>query len=93
VRIVHGLEGDTGVIAVEVAVLHEVLDSIDDLERELEGLEGRRIMQETDLLQQVSLFETCFQHCEPRISKFLGTQRSACGIVGEDFLLLSVEQV
>ena len=29
--VVHGLEGNTGVIAVEVAVLHEVLDGIDDL--------------------------------------------------------------
>jgi hypothetical protein len=31
VRVVHGLEGDTGVIAVEVAVLDEILDCIDDL--------------------------------------------------------------
>jgi hypothetical protein len=81
VGVVHGLEGDTGVIAVEIAVLHEVLDGIDDLETELEGLEDWRIMQETDLLQQVSLFETCFQHCEPRISIFLGMGRSACGVV------------
>ena len=28
---VHGLEGDAGVIAVEVAVLYEILNSIDDL--------------------------------------------------------------
>jgi hypothetical protein len=39
VGVVHGLESDTGVIAVEVAVLHEVFDSIDNLKRELEGLE------------------------------------------------------
>jgi hypothetical protein len=32
VRVVHGLEGNAGVIAVEVAVLDEVLDRIDDLE-------------------------------------------------------------
>jgi hypothetical protein len=31
VGVVHGLEGDAGVIAVEVAVLDEVLDSVDDL--------------------------------------------------------------
>ena len=37
--VVHGLEGNTGIIAVEIAVLHEVLDGIDDLGRELEGLE------------------------------------------------------
>ena len=29
---VHGLEGDAGVIAVEVAVLYEVFDGVDDLE-------------------------------------------------------------
>jgi hypothetical protein len=33
VGIVHGLQGNPGVIAVEIAVLHEVLDSIDDLRR------------------------------------------------------------
>jgi hypothetical protein len=32
VGVVHGLERDTRVIAVEVAVLHEVLDGIDDLD-------------------------------------------------------------
>ena len=32
VRVVHGLEGDAGVIAVEVAVLDEVFDGVDDLE-------------------------------------------------------------
>lgn len=91
--VVHGLEGDAGVIAVEIAVLHEVLDGIDDLNRWLERLEDRRIMQETDLLQQVSLFETCFQHCGPRISKFLDTQHSASRITEERFLLLNIEQV
>ena len=29
--VVHGLERDARVIAIEVAVLHEVLDSVDDL--------------------------------------------------------------
>jgi hypothetical protein len=37
VGVIHGLEGDAGVIAVEIAVLHEVLDGIDDLGSELEG--------------------------------------------------------
>jgi hypothetical protein len=31
VRIVHGLEGNAGIIAVEVAVLDKILDRIDDL--------------------------------------------------------------
>jgi hypothetical protein len=31
VGVVHGLESDAGVIAVEVAVLDEVLDGVDDL--------------------------------------------------------------
>lgn len=31
VRVVHGLEGDAGVIAVEVAVLDQILDRINDL--------------------------------------------------------------
>lgn len=31
VGVVHGLERDTGVIAVEVAVLDEILDGVDDL--------------------------------------------------------------
>lgn len=35
VGVVHGLEGDAGVITVEVAVLDEVLDSVDDLLEEL----------------------------------------------------------
>jgi hypothetical protein len=30
-RVVHGLEGNARVIAVEVAVLYEVLDGVDDL--------------------------------------------------------------
>ena len=31
--VVHGLECDAGVIAVEVAVLHEIFDGIDDLSK------------------------------------------------------------
>jgi hypothetical protein len=31
VRVVHGLQGDAGVIAVKVAVLDEILDGIDNL--------------------------------------------------------------
>lgn len=33
VRVVHGLEGDTGVIAVEVAVLYQVFNGIDNLQK------------------------------------------------------------
>lgn len=29
--VVHGLEGDSGVIAIEVAVLDKILDGVDDL--------------------------------------------------------------
>ena len=35
--VVHGLKGDAGVIAVEVAVLDEVLDGVDDLDVLLVG--------------------------------------------------------
>ena len=41
VRVVHGLERNAGVIAVEVAVLHEVLDGVDDLEGESVGAHQR----------------------------------------------------
>ena len=37
VRVVHGLERNAGVIAVEVAVLHEVLDGVDDLGGRVSG--------------------------------------------------------
>lgn len=38
--VVHGLQGDTGVIAVEVAILYEILDRIDDLSR-MDGGQSR----------------------------------------------------
>jgi hypothetical protein len=34
-RVIHSLESDTGVIAVEVAVLDEILDGVDDLEERI----------------------------------------------------------
>lgn len=34
--VVHGLQGDATVIAVEIAVLHQVLDRVDDLRNEKE---------------------------------------------------------
>lgn len=40
VRVVHGLQGDAAVVAVEVAVLDEILDRIDDLLEELGLLEA-----------------------------------------------------
>jgi hypothetical protein len=61
VGIIHGLQGDTGVIAVEVAVLNQILDRINDLLMLGIILEGC-ITSVTDLLQQVRLFKTCFQH-------------------------------
>jgi len=60
VRIVHGLEGDARVIAVEVAVLDEVLDCIYDLWKSAKALKVYK--HATDLLQHVGLLETCFQH-------------------------------
>lgn len=30
--VVHSLKGDSGIIAVEIAVLHEILDGIDNLD-------------------------------------------------------------
>lgn len=33
VGVVHGLKGEAGVVAIEVAVLHEIFDRIDDLEQ------------------------------------------------------------
>lgn len=53
--VVHGLEGDAGVIAVEVAVLDKVLDSIDNL-CDCEGLSWHVFSGQRYLLQQVGLF-------------------------------------
>jgi hypothetical protein len=66
VRVVHGLEGDTGVIAVEVAVLDEILDCIDDLWESVKALKGYE--HATDLFQHICLLETCFQHCGQEVS-------------------------
>lgn len=41
VRVVHGLQGNARVIAVEVAVLDQVLDGVDDLVRETRGVSTR----------------------------------------------------
>lgn len=38
--VVHGLEGNAGVIAIEVAVLHEIFDCFDDLRRRGISLDG-----------------------------------------------------
>jgi hypothetical protein len=66
--VVHCLQGDAAVIAVEVAVLHQVLDRVDDLqEKALErstesdvlNLQAENI---TYLLQDARLLQPCFQH-------------------------------
>jgi hypothetical protein len=66
--VVHCLEGDAAVIAVEVAVLHQVLDRVDDLhEKALEpsiesdvlNLQAKNIAY---LLQNARLLQPCFQH-------------------------------
>jgi hypothetical protein len=54
------LKGNTGVIAVEVAVLDEILNCIDDLEKLVRRAKSYEYA--TDLLQHISLLETCFQH-------------------------------
>ncbi len=61
-RIVHGLEGDARVIAVEVAILYQVFDSVHDLERcEYADLEG--FPNVSYLLEQVCLLQPCLEHC------------------------------
>lgn len=62
-RVVHGLEGDAGVIAVEVAVLNEVLDGIDDLEI-VSVLIDAWTQWCSYPLQEVCLFKSGLQHCE-----------------------------
>lgn len=45
--VVHGLKGDTRVIAVEVAVLHEIFDGVDDLDEACQMvvvIDGRRML-------------------------------------------------
>jgi hypothetical protein len=59
------LEGDSGVIAVEVAVLDEVLDGVDDLQMLLKmRVMGEECMFGVYLLQKSGLLQTCFKHCE-----------------------------
>ena len=58
VRVVHCLEGDAGVIAVEVAVLYEVLDRIDDL---CQVSSWQKYLKDlTCLLEQIGLLQSCF---------------------------------
>jgi hypothetical protein len=71
VGVVHGLERDTGVIAVEVAVLDEILDGVDDLRGISAYAIGASMAHvQTYLLQQVCLLEACFQHCDVVSSVF-----------------------
>lgn len=68
VGVVHGLKGDTGVIAIEVAVLDQVLDRVDNLVTKasmmmLDIKRRERIQRKTYTLQQTGLLETGFQHC------------------------------
>jgi hypothetical protein len=75
-RVVHGLEGEARVIAVEVAVLDEVLDGIDDLRaRSVRTPPGQIVMFGicrgvviSHLLQKVGMLEPGFQHvCKERL--------------------------
>ncbi len=58
--VVHCLESNAGIIAVEVAILHEILDGIDNLGTvsSLSELELQRLY----LLEQTCLLEPGFQH-------------------------------
>ena len=66
--VIHCLQGDAAVIAVEVAVLHQVLDRVDDLqEKALEPFIESDVlnMQAANiayLLQDARLLQPCFQH-------------------------------
>jgi hypothetical protein len=60
VGVVHSLQRDARVIAVEVAILDEILDGFDDL-AVLDARRKRQIHMYY-LLEGVCLFEACFQH-------------------------------
>lgn len=60
VRVVHSLERNAGVIAIEVAVLDEILDGVDNLDVVSRWLAMSARL--TYLLQQVGLLESGFKH-------------------------------
>jgi len=60
VGIVHGLESDPGVIAVEVTIVDQILDRIDNLAYQY--LLVMYAHSSAYLLQQVGLLKTCFKH-------------------------------
>jgi hypothetical protein len=62
VRVVHSLQRDAGVIAIEVAILDKVLDGFDDLSILVGSLTGLMVIY-IYLLEGVCLVKTCFQHC------------------------------
>lgn len=63
--VIHGLEGDAAVIAVEIAILDEILDRIDNLGEKTLGRPPAANLQEPSiyLLQDARLLESCLQHC------------------------------
>lgn len=61
--VVHGLQGNSGIIAIEVAILHKIFDGVDDLTN-LEHASPREYETSTYLLQQVCLLQPCLEHCE-----------------------------
>ena len=67
VRVVHGLQRDARVIAVEVAVLNEILDGLDNLFLSTRGLRAGDLGV-TDFFKQVGLLEPRFKHCEGPVS-------------------------
>jgi hypothetical protein len=69
VRVVHRLQRDSRVIAVEVAILDQVLDGIDDLDITVSPNNNKKPplhplwLEHTNLLQHDSLIEAGFKHC------------------------------
>jgi hypothetical protein len=83
VRVVHGLQGDSRVIAVEVAVLDKTADSVDDLKFVSVLATTASICGGGGIypLQNIRLFQSCLKHCEKLAS------RAERGLVTKDLLL------
>lgn len=100
-RVVHGLEGEAGVIAVEVAVLDEVLDGIDDLgARSVRNPPGQTAMfgivggaTISHLLQKIGMLESGFQHVCNTVSVRRGVQVGDGCCVLSDFVRIKCEKV
>lgn len=82
--VVHGLKGDAGVIAVEVAILHEIFDGVDDLGVECQMVDAMRYG------RKLCEYDTFFNRfaCSRRASSTVTRSASAfCPVL--EFLLLA----